>query len=157
MILSDRYIKYMIKWSTQFHFISHVPPPLPALICNLLTLSFQGDYCIWGHLDRVDQPDYRKIIIHSKKVGCGSISNNHFLLWKTVIRWVTWLVCRIIVCFFGIRTFVFRINREFIYFTSKQTGLSSFLGDVLNLSFGTNVTRKKKSVRTIHHYYCTRP
>ena len=32
-----------------------------------------------------------------------------------------------------------------ILLTSKQTDLSSFLGDVLNLSFGTNVMRKKIS------------
>ena len=31
-----------------------------------------------------------------------------------------------------------------ILLTSKQTDLSSFLGDVLNLSFGKNVMRKKK-------------
>ena len=37
-----------------------------------------------------------------------------------------------------------------ILLTSKQTDLSSFLGDVLNLSFGKNVMRKKKSVRNIY-------
>ncbi|CAH3014426.1 unnamed protein product, partial [Porites evermanni] len=31
--------------------------------------------CNQGHLDKVDQSDYRKITIHSKKVGCGPISS----------------------------------------------------------------------------------
>ena len=35
----------------------------------------QCEYCNWGHLDKVDQLDYRKITIHSKKVGCGPISS----------------------------------------------------------------------------------
>ena len=29
-----------------------------------------------GHLDKVDQSDYRKITIHSNKVGCGPISSS---------------------------------------------------------------------------------
>ena len=32
--------------------------------------------CNWGHLDKVDQSDYGKITIHSKKVCCGPIGNS---------------------------------------------------------------------------------
>lgn len=32
--------------------------------------NLQFDNCNRGHLDRVNQPDYKKIIIHSKNVGC---------------------------------------------------------------------------------------
>ena len=36
----------------------------------------QFDYCSQGHLDKVDQSDYRKITKHSKKVGGGPISSS---------------------------------------------------------------------------------
>ena len=32
--------------------------------------NLQCDYCNRGHLDKVDQSDYKKIIIHFKNVGC---------------------------------------------------------------------------------------
>ena len=32
--------------------------------------NLQCDYCNRGHLYKVDQPDYKKIIIHPKNVGC---------------------------------------------------------------------------------------
>ena len=35
----------------------------------------QCDYYNLGHLDKVDISDYRKITIHSKKVGCRPTSN----------------------------------------------------------------------------------
>ena len=34
------------------------------------------DYCNWGQLDKVNQSVYRKITIHSKKVGYGPISSS---------------------------------------------------------------------------------
>ena len=34
------------------------------------------DYCNWGQLDKVNQSVYRKITIHSKKVGYGPISRS---------------------------------------------------------------------------------
>lgn len=64
------------------------------------------------------------------------------------------------VCFWNQqRTYLYVCSLDYntSLLTSKETDLSSFLGDVLNLSFGTNVMRKKKSVRSIHHYYWTRP
>ena len=43
----------------------------------------QCDYCSRGHLDKVDQSEYKKITIHSKKVGCAVnqqlIKNNKLL------------------------------------------------------------------------------
>ena len=49
----------------------------------------QCNYCIQGHLDKVDQSDYRKITIHSKKVGCwpisGLIKNNKLLEARNLI------------------------------------------------------------------------
>ena len=32
--------------------------------------ELQCDYYNWGHLDKVDQSDYRKITIHLEKVSC---------------------------------------------------------------------------------------
>ena len=32
------------------------------------------DYSNRGHLDKVDHSDYRKVTVHSKKVGCGPIT-----------------------------------------------------------------------------------
>ena len=34
------------------------------------TQSFKCDYCNRGQLDKADQSNYRKITIHSEKVGC---------------------------------------------------------------------------------------
>ena len=46
------------------------------LLANFFPLSLlQCDYCNRGHLDKVDQSDYMKITIHSKKVGCRPISD----------------------------------------------------------------------------------
>ena len=33
------------------------------------------DYSNRGHLDKVDHSDYRKVTVHSKKVGCGPITS----------------------------------------------------------------------------------
>ena len=50
------------------------------------------DYFNWGHFDKVDQSDYRKItIIHSKKVGCCQqkcthvpfeVQTSHYFVYK---------------------------------------------------------------------------
>ena len=38
--------------------------------------KLQCDYCNRAHLDKVDQSEYRKITINSKKAGCGPISSS---------------------------------------------------------------------------------
>ena len=38
--------------------------------------DLQGDYCNRRHLDKADQSDYKKITIHSRKVGGGPISSS---------------------------------------------------------------------------------
>ena len=38
--------------------------------------TLQCDHCNQGHFDKVDQSDYRRITIHSKKVGCWQLVNN---------------------------------------------------------------------------------
>ena len=43
---------------------------------SLNSTRLQCDYCNRGHLEKVEQSDYRKITIHSKKVGCGLISRS---------------------------------------------------------------------------------
>ena len=50
-----------------FHFLGNCPHSFTVLL---------HDYYNRGHLDKVDQSDYRKITIHSKKVGCGPISSS---------------------------------------------------------------------------------
>ena len=50
--------------------------PNPTLLNQLYDKEWSLCYhCNRGDLDKVDQPDYRKITIHSKKVGCRVISN----------------------------------------------------------------------------------
>ena len=58
----------------------------PKLISSALPLccksekeiikKLQCDYCNRAHLDKVDQSEYRKITINSKKAGCGPISSS---------------------------------------------------------------------------------
>ena len=45
--------------------------------------DLQGDYCNRRHLDKADQSDYKKITIHSRKVGGGPISSS----WKIFSRY----------------------------------------------------------------------
>ena len=42
--------------------------------CDLASYSATTNN--WGHLEKVDQSDCRKITIHSEKVGCGPISSS---------------------------------------------------------------------------------
>ena len=55
-------------------FIDHCYYSTDAIL--RLIIFLQWDYCNWGYLDKVDQWDYRKITIRSKKVGCGPISSS---------------------------------------------------------------------------------
>ena len=64
--------------------------PNPTLLNQLYDKEWlQCYYCNRGDLDKVDQPDYRKITIHSKKVGCRVIStsrkNNKLLYAQNLI------------------------------------------------------------------------
>ena len=49
--------------------------------------TWQCDHCNRGHFDKVDQSDYRKITIHSKKVGCWQLvkENNKLLETQNLI------------------------------------------------------------------------
>ena len=64
--------------------------PNPTLLNQLYDKEWlQCYYCNRADLDKVDQPDYRKITIHSKKVGCRVIStsqkNNKLLYAQNLI------------------------------------------------------------------------
>ena len=64
--------------------------PNPTLLNQLYDKEWlQCYYCNRGDLDKVDQPDYRKITIHSRKVGCRVIStsqeNNKLLYAQNLI------------------------------------------------------------------------
>ena len=49
-------------------------PPMKSKTFTLSrTRVLQCDYNNWGHPDKVDQSDYRKITIHSEKVSCQSL------------------------------------------------------------------------------------
>ena len=68
---------FQICTCCQFHeiFISLFLEIVPIALHSCVTTTV-----IWATLDKVDQSDYRKITIHSKKVGWGPISSS----WKTI-------------------------------------------------------------------------
>ena len=49
--------------------------------------TLQCDHCNQGHFDKVDQSDYRRTTIHSKKVGCWQLvkENNKLLETQNLI------------------------------------------------------------------------
>ena len=44
-----------------------------GITCGLSLQTWHCDHCNRGQFDKVDQSDYRRITIHSKKVGCWQL------------------------------------------------------------------------------------
>ena len=67
LLLTDTWVLYtpaFYRWRKALHCIG--PPYKWIHIKSISTSLLKCNYCNWGHLDKFDQSDYKKITIHAK-------------------------------------------------------------------------------------------